>query len=145
MTGVVYITIKLKLNMDINLNEVQGFVNELDYDVIDGKGLIADTEIVKFDTQELNQEKRTMSKQGAKIVKIVGTKKVNKYSKQECLSEIARMEKSVDDTHKSGNQKNSLYYKNVKKQLMYTKQFLTSEMILIILLDILNQSDKVGA
>ena len=58
-----------------------------------------------------------MSKEGAKIVKFVAKKKVNRYNKEECLKEIERMQVPVSDNHKSGIQKSSKYYKTVVHQL----------------------------
>lgn len=45
-TGTIEITIRLRLNMNIPMSEVDKFVNEIDYSVKDEKGLICDTEIV---------------------------------------------------------------------------------------------------
>jgi hypothetical protein len=61
-----------------------------------------------------------MSKENAKIVKIVNKAKVNTYTKVECESELRRMQiktKDQNDPHKSGDQTNSKYYKDVAKQL----------------------------
>jgi hypothetical protein len=49
-TGVVYLKIRLELNMDIDEDEVGEFVSELDYSIKDNKNLIANTEIVESST-----------------------------------------------------------------------------------------------
>jgi len=62
-----------------------------------------------------------MSKEGSKIVKVVSKKKVNTYNKEDCQKELARLEiKTADhnDSHKSGEQVNSKYYRDIQKQLL---------------------------
>ena len=58
-----------------------------------------------------------MSKEGSKITKTAPKKKVNKYTKQECLNELERMRTPVSDTHKGGVQVQSNYYKAVQALL----------------------------
>lgn len=60
-------------------------------------------------------------KDGKKSEKVIGVKKVNKYTKEQCQKELARLEiKTVDhnDSHKSGEQVNSKYYRDIQKQLL---------------------------
>jgi len=49
-TGVVYIKVRLQLNQDIPVDEVEGFVSELDYSFIDERGVVANTEIMASGT-----------------------------------------------------------------------------------------------
>ena len=52
--GVVYIRVRLQLEMDIDETDVKDFVNGLDYSVsggtVEGVNLVADTEITDFDS-----------------------------------------------------------------------------------------------
>lgn len=45
-TGTVYLKIRVRLNQNISIEQLDNFVNELDYNVTDEAGLISDTEIV---------------------------------------------------------------------------------------------------
>ena len=49
-TGTVYIKIRLRLNQDIELEKLDELVQELDYHITDEAGLISDTEIVDYST-----------------------------------------------------------------------------------------------
>ena len=49
-TGVVYIKIRLQLEYDLDESEVQDLVENVDYEVKDGKKRIQNTEIVAFST-----------------------------------------------------------------------------------------------
>ena len=47
LTGIVYLTIKVRLNMDIPEEDIDEFVQELDYDINDvNHRLVCDNEIV---------------------------------------------------------------------------------------------------
>lgn len=48
-TGIIYLKIKIRLNSDLDEDEVQDFVNELDYEINDPN--VCDTEIVDFDVE----------------------------------------------------------------------------------------------
>lgn len=47
-TGVVYLKVRLELNMDIDEDDIPNLINDLDYDIKDGKGLVANKEIVDY-------------------------------------------------------------------------------------------------
>ena len=51
--GTVYVKIAIRLEMDIDEDDVNHFVNELDYKIrggtVDGVNLVEDTEIVDFE------------------------------------------------------------------------------------------------
>ena len=49
-TGVVYLKIRLQLNMDIDESEVAELVENLDYEIGDDKKLVENTEIVEAST-----------------------------------------------------------------------------------------------
>jgi len=59
-----------------------------------------------------------MSKEGSKIVKNASRKKVNHYTKLQCESELARMNREPSDSNKDGMQSASKYYKDIQKQLL---------------------------
>ena len=52
-------------------------------------------------------------KEGSKVMKVVGVKKVNRYTKEQCLSELSRLEN-----------RNSRYAKDVMERLVVLKVIL---------------------
>ena len=55
--GTIYITTRIRLEMDIDKEDVEQFVNELDYDfkggLVEGVNLVADSEIMDYKTAEI--------------------------------------------------------------------------------------------
>ena len=49
-TGTIYLKIRLRLNQNISIEQVNDFIQELDYNVTDQAGLICDTEIIDCET-----------------------------------------------------------------------------------------------